>query len=122
MAEPTVWRGLLDGDRFDDLAWARFRPGVEVVWLHRGGPEAGASALLRYAPGAQVPAHVHPDVEHVLVLAGSQADEHGVYGRGDVVVNPPGSRHAVASAAGCVVLVIWARPVRVLADGAEPRS
>jgi anti-sigma factor ChrR (cupin superfamily) len=122
LAEPFALRGLLDRDRFDDFAWRPFRPGVEVVWLHRGDADtgAGASALLRYAPGATVPAHVHPDVEHVLVLAGAQRDDHGVYRRGDVAVNPPDSRHAVASEEGCVVLVIWARPVRFVDEPAGP--
>jgi len=44
-------------------------------------------------------------------LEGSQVDERGRYGRGTVVVNPPGSEHAVASPEGCVVFVTWELPV-----------
>jgi hypothetical protein len=27
-------------------------------------------------------------------------------------VNPPGSRHAVESAEGCLVMVVWERPIQ----------
>jgi anti-sigma factor ChrR (cupin superfamily) len=51
-----------------------------------------------------------------MVLEGSQSDEAGEYGAGDVVLNPAGSVHSVWSAGGCVVLIHWTRPVEVLGD------
>jgi anti-sigma factor ChrR (cupin superfamily) len=44
------------------------------------------------------------------VLEGAQEDERGRYRAGTMVINPPGSRHRVASPEGCLVLVIWERP------------
>jgi anti-sigma factor ChrR (cupin superfamily) len=119
MTEPYTLKGLLQRvgtpvTDWDDWPWTPFREGVEACWLHHGDGTTGASALLRYAPGARVPLHEHPDVEHILVLSGSQADERATYSAGDVAIQPPGSRHTVASTVGCVVLLIWARPVRVI--------
>jgi anti-sigma factor ChrR (cupin superfamily) len=70
--------------------------------------------LLRYAPGSQVPSHQHEGYEHVYVLSGEQQDERGTYPAGTFVVNPPGTSHRVWSPQGCLVLVVWQRPVRFL--------
>ena len=74
-------------------------------------PAARHAALLRYAPGARVPSHRHGGIEHILVLAGSQRDENGVYPAGTLLMSPSGSRHAVVSDDGCLVLAIWAGPL-----------
>ena len=96
-----------------DEGWEPFRPGVEIRRLYgSGGPDESSAALLRYAPGGVVPSHAHEGHEHILVLSGEQSDEHGTYGEGTLIVNPPGSRHRVTSQNGCIVLVIWERPVR----------
>lgn len=121
MSEPFKLAGLLNRvgtpvSAWADWPWAPFRAGVEVCWLHPGDGTAGASAHLRYQPGASVPLHEHPDVEHILVLAGSQYDDRTAYEAGDLAIQPPGSQHAVASTAGCVVLAIWARPVRIIGE------
>jgi len=110
MAEPTVLsRFLPDGWR--ERAYAPFRPGVEISLLRDTDPQI---ALLRYQPGASVPAHRHPGLEMIQVLEGSQSDERGTYGVGDIVLNPPGSQHRVWSTDGCVVLIMWERPVELL--------
>jgi anti-sigma factor ChrR (cupin superfamily) len=101
----------------DDLAWQPLRPGVEVYRLYGRAVDGPSAALLRYAPGARVPWHVHIGVEHILVLEGSQEDRHGRYAKGSFVVNLPGSAHAVTSHEGCLVLVVWERPVEFVPDG-----
>ena len=93
------------------VPWPPFRDGVELHRLYGSGEAGASAALLRYAPGARVPTHVHPGYEHILVLAGSQVDERGVHGTGTLVVNPPGSSHSVSSPEGCIVLAIWEQPV-----------
>jgi anti-sigma factor ChrR (cupin superfamily) len=96
----------------DRLSWKPLRPGVEIHRFYGEDDSGPSAALLRYEPGAEVPWHVHTGVEHILVLAGSQDDGRGRYGPGSFVVNLPGSRHQVTSAEGCLVLVVWERPVR----------
>lgn len=68
-------------------------------------------ALLRYAPGAEVPEHRHEGYELIYVLEGEQSDERGSYPAGSFVINEPGASHRVVSAGGCVVLIHWQRPV-----------
>jgi len=94
-----------------DLAWQRLRDGVEVAWLYQNGAHGPSAAYLRYQPGASVPLHWHAGYEHVVVLEGSQSDDNGRHGVGSLVINPPGSSHDVVSEEGCVVLIVWERPV-----------
>lgn len=88
-----------------------FRDGVEICHLRQEDP---AVALLKYAPGARVPRHLHTGLETILVLDGSQSDERGTYKAGDLVLNPQGSSHSVWSEKGCVILITWERPVKIL--------
>jgi anti-sigma factor ChrR (cupin superfamily) len=60
--------------------------------------------------------HEHMGYEHILVLSGAQQDEGGIYSAGTMVVNPPGSRHRVQAPAGCTVLIVWERPVILVAS------
>jgi anti-sigma factor ChrR (cupin superfamily) len=93
------------------LRWEPMRPGIEVHPLYGFGSNGPAAAFLRYAPGTRLDRHRHDGFEHVFVLAGSQEDERGRYGAGALVINPPGSAHNVSSSEGCIVLVVWERPV-----------
>lgn len=95
----------------DRLDWQPLRPGVEFHALYGLPGQGPAAALLRYAPGASVPAHQHTDYEHILVLDGEQRDANGRYPAGTLLVSPPGSRHAVVSDPGCLVLAVWAGPL-----------
>jgi anti-sigma factor ChrR (cupin superfamily) len=95
----------------DELAFEPFRDGIGVAWLYRNGEHGPAAAFLRYAPGARVPHHLHAGYEHVLVLEGSQRDRNGRHAAGSLVVNPPGTSHEVVSEEGCLVLIVWERPV-----------
>lgn len=103
-------QGLLRRD-WRTLEWQAFRDGIEAAWLYRNGEHGPSAAYLRYRPGAHVPLHWHAGYEHVFVLEGSQSDRNGRYAAGSVVINPPGSSHEVTSPEGCIVLVIWERPV-----------
>ena len=106
---PEIWSLA---DRADTLPWQPFRPGVEIYRLY-GDSTGPSAALLRYAPGAQVPHHDHTGYEHIFVLSGSQRDQHQTYPAGALVVNAPGSDHWVASDDGCLVLVVWEKPVAI---------
>jgi len=91
--------------------WRPFRTGIEIHSLYGEVGVGRAAALLRYAPGASLPAHRHAGFEQIQVLEGYQIDDLGRYGKGTVVVNPPGSRHAVSCPEGCIVFVTWELPV-----------
>lgn len=104
---------LIDRSSYDDLPWQPFREGVEIYPLYKDeSKENGASAaLLRYQAGAKVPYHSHGGYEHILVLSGSQSDADGLYPKGSFVINSPNTSHQVSSEEGCVVLIVWEKPV-----------
>jgi anti-sigma factor ChrR (cupin superfamily) len=109
----TIAAGALD--------WAASPlPGVERRMLERiGGEVARATSLVRYAPGSAFSAHTHGGGEEYLVLEGVFRDEHGDFGKGFYVRNPPGSRHTPSSPAGCIILVkLW----QMHADDQTPRA
>jgi anti-sigma factor ChrR (cupin superfamily) len=91
--------------------WGPLREGVEIRRL-AGQPGAGPTvALLRYQPGAHVPRHRHHGFELIYVISGEQSDERGSYPAGTVVTNHDGDEHTVRSEHGCVVLIVWEKPV-----------
>jgi len=94
--------------------WEPMRDGVEIFRL-AGKPDVGPSvALLRYQPGARVPPHRHRGFELIFVISGTQSDQDGSYDAGSVVVNQEGDEHSVWSEQGCVVLIVWERPIEFL--------
>jgi anti-sigma factor ChrR (cupin superfamily) len=100
----------------EQLLWQSFRPGVDIYPLAQSAEHQPRLALLRYQPGATVPAHEHPGFEQILVLSGAQQDDQGHYTAGTLVINPPGSHHRVASPEGCIVLINWEKPVVLRQD------
>jgi putative transcriptional regulator len=80
--DPFLRRDLLS------LPWRKSVFGVRT--LPAGIPMA---SLLRLDPGERAPAHGHGRRDVTVVLAGSFADDHGVYERGDVAFAEPGMRH-----------------------------
>jgi anti-sigma factor ChrR (cupin superfamily) len=83
---------------------------VAGVWRKRlelSGPvESGrVTSLVRFDPGAQFPAHDHPEGEEVLVLDGTFSDEFGSYPKGTFLLNPDGSHHTPYSEDGCLLFV-----------------
>ena len=109
----AVLRDLFGPEQdFSGFAWQAFRDGIEIVRLYGDGVTGASAALLRYAPGARLAAHQHVDYEQIIVLSGSQRDEHGSYPAGTCLIHGPGTGHHVASDEGCVVLAIWNSPVQ----------
>ncbi|MEL6355237.1 MAG: cupin domain-containing protein [Cyanobacteria bacterium J06627_28] len=103
----------------DSVAWQPFRPGVEIHRLYGDGAQGPSAALLKYEPGATVPEHHHTGYEHIVVLSGSQSDAKGTYAAGTLVINPPESHHNIVSEAGCLVLIIWEKPVVIQSEGTD---
>ena len=104
-------------DHEDEIAWEPYKEGVEIFRLYGDGISGPTAALIRYHEGGEVPLHEHTGYEHILILAGSQRDENGVFNAGSLVINLPGSRHTVISDDGCIVLAIYEKPVRFLENG-----
>lgn len=82
---------------------------AQGVWrkpLAREFAECGhATSIVRYDAGSRFSSHEHPGGEEILVLEGVFSDEHGDYGQGTYIRNPPGTSHAPFSEPGCVILV-----------------
>ncbi|MFC5069938.1 cupin domain-containing protein [Flaviflagellibacter deserti] len=115
MIDPLLLGDLIDGG-WKKLDFQPFHPGVTIHPLYGSG-DGPAAAILRYEENARVPYHEHTGFEHVLILDGSQSDERGRYDKGSLTINPPGTSHDVWSDEGCVALLIWERPVRIIASG-----
>lgn len=98
----------------DKIAWEPFREGVEIYYLYGDGLQGPSAALIRYRKGAAVPLHRHTGYEHIIVLAGSQRDQHGAALSGTLSINAPGTEHQLISEGGCIVLAIYEKPVRFL--------
>ncbi len=93
--------------RLDELPWVDSpAAGVQRKLLERdGGEVARATSIVRYAPDSQFKSHPHDAGEEILVLEGVFSDEHGDYGPGTYLRNPPGSSHAPFSREGCTLFV-----------------
>jgi anti-sigma factor ChrR (cupin superfamily) len=89
-------------------------PGVSRKVLERiVDPKKGReTSLLKFAPGASLPAEVLTTRMDVFVLDGVYSDGHGEYGQHTFIRNPAGSQHTSSSKAGCVVYVKWRVPIR----------
>lgn len=85
--------------------WRRIAPGIEQKVLCDSG--SGMSCLLRCAPGAALPAHVHRIDEECLVLEGTlRIGDELVLRAGDFHVAPAGSAHPLTSTDTGVLLYL----------------
>ena len=93
--------------RFDETEWVPSpMAGVERKMLDRIGEEiARATTIVRFAPGSAFSAHTHDGGEEFIVLDGVFQDEHGDFGVGSYIRNPPTSAHTPASAPGTTIMV-----------------
>jgi anti-sigma factor ChrR (cupin superfamily) len=81
-------------------------PGVWRKPLAREAAEHGhTTSLVRFDPGSYFSRHEHPLGEEIIVLDGVFSDEHGDYGPGSYIRNPPGSGHSPFSRDGCELFV-----------------
>jgi anti-sigma factor ChrR (cupin superfamily) len=103
-------------DHQDELPWQPYKKGVEIFRLYGDGITGPTAALIRYREHGEIPMHEHIGYEHLLILAGSQRDENGIYEVGSLVINAPGTRHKVSSEDGCIVLAIYEKAVRFVQE------
>jgi quercetin dioxygenase-like cupin family protein len=100
----------------DEIPWQPFRDGVDIHRLYGDGIDGPSAALIRFRGDGRVPAHEHTGYEHILVLAGTQRDNNGTTAAGSLIVSAPGTQHSILSEGGCIVLAIYEKPVKFLAD------
>jgi len=90
--------------RAADGTWFPLAPGVACKMLSDDG--AMQSFLLRFSPGARLPAHEHAADEHCVVLEGTVRLGDIEVGAGDYHVALAGSTHGIlTSAAGALLFI-----------------
>lgn len=108
-----ILRDLVEVEQWQQaLPWKPFQEGVEIHRLYGDGVSGPSAALLKFRPGGKVPRHEHTGFEHIFILSGSQTDDQAKSEAGTLIINPPGTSHAIISENGCIVLAIYEKPVR----------
>ena len=70
------------------------------------------TALLKFAPGAALPAETLSTRTEIFVIEGSCSDGHEIYGRRTFVRIPVGTDITLSSAAGCEIYIKRRNPIR----------
>jgi len=85
-------------------------PGIQIKVLYEDKAKGEMTCLLKWAPGARLPMHRHPEIEQTWVLEGSFYDHDGICRAGEYVWRTPGSIHETFSDTGAVILAIYREP------------
>lgn len=81
-------------------------PGISMRVLSLDRQKDQFLALVRMAPGATYPRHIHRGPEHCLVLEGELNIGGEILQAGDYQLSPPGSRHPLQSTStGCLLMI-----------------
>jgi anti-sigma factor ChrR (cupin superfamily) len=73
--------------------------------------ETGLSTqLFKWAPGAELPLHVHVDIEQTYFIEGRLVDDEGECTAGNFVWRPKGSRHIARAPDGALLIGFFLRP------------
>ncbi len=84
--------------------------GISIKVLYQDNVKGEMTCLLRWAPGARLPMHRHPEIEQSWVLEGSFSDHDGIARAGEFVWRTQGSVHETYSAEGAVILAVYRKP------------
>ena len=102
----------------DALPWVATRfPGVEWKLLMEDPASGMFTALMRWAPGAELPFHEHTEIEQTYVLSGRLVDDDGECGPGQFVWRAKGSRHTARAPEGATMLAFFLKPNTFLDAG-----
>jgi anti-sigma factor ChrR (cupin superfamily) len=92
--------------RADEGRWETLVPGVERKMLRVDRARKRVTFLVRAAPGARFPAHLHDDDEEAYVISGDLTFETLTLHAGDYHVARRGMAHpAAVSIGGCLLLI-----------------
>jgi len=93
-----------------DVPWVDARPGVRQKRFWEDKATERRALLVRFEPGATLPAHRHVGDELIFLIEGANSDESGVVATGQMNYRPNGCEHTVTTQHGATVLaVVWGR-------------
>jgi anti-sigma factor ChrR (cupin superfamily) len=111
--EPVTTRGDAPPSQIftlSDVPWVDARPGVRQKRFWEDKATERRALLVRFEPGATLPAHRHVGDELIFLIEGANADESGVVATGQMNYRPNGCVHTVTSQHGATALaVVWGR-------------
>ena len=108
-AQPTI--GGSTYIRPQEMEWEPTQfPGISIKVLYEDKAKGEMTCFLKWAPGATLPMHKHPEIEQSYVIEGSFADHDGICRAGEFVWRRIGSFHETHSAEGAVILAIYRKP------------
>ena len=95
----------------DEIDWKPTQfEGISIKVLYEDAARGEMTCLLKWAPGARLPIHKHPEVEQTWVLQGSFSDHEGTARAGEFVWRTPGSVHETRTDEGAIILAIYRKP------------
>ena len=108
-AEPTI--GGSTYVKPQDMEWEPTQfPGISIKILYEDKDKGEMTCFLKWAPGATLPMHKHPEIEQSYVIEGSFSDHDGICRAGEFVWRRIGSFHETHSDEGAVILAIYRKP------------
>ncbi len=84
--------------------------GISIKVLYEDASKGEMTCLLKWAPGARLPMHKHPEIEQTFMLEGSFYDHDGVCHAGEYVWRDQGSNHETKTDEGAVFLAVYRKP------------
>ncbi|MDP6391196.1 MAG: cupin domain-containing protein [Alphaproteobacteria bacterium] len=84
--------------------------GIRIKPLYKDDEKGELTCLLKWAPGAKLPFHKHPQIEQSYVIEGSFHDHDGICRAGEYVWRKAGSMHETHSDEGCVIFAVYREP------------
>ncbi len=84
--------------------------GIRIKTLYTDDEKGELTCLLKWAPGASLPFHKHPEIEQSYVIEGSFYDHDGICRAGEYVWRKVGSLHETHSDEGCIILAVYRKP------------
>ena len=113
-AQPKQLEPTLDGSTYVKPQEMEWKPtqfeGISIKVLYEDPAKGEMTCLLRWAPGARLPIHKHPEIEQTWVLEGSFYDHEGIARAGEFAWRRPGSVHETRSDEGAVILAVYRKP------------
>jgi anti-sigma factor ChrR (cupin superfamily) len=95
----------------EDMDWKPTQfEGISIKILYEDATKGEMTCLLRWAPGAKLPMHRHPEIEQSWVLQGSFSDHDGIARAGEFVWRTADSVHETRSDEGAIILAIYRKP------------